>query len=134
MRYLHPDTLTTVTVLQLAELPNETLEQIMQSFLLPDDINNFSTCCKYFYNLLAKSFPKDKEMKKQCFHASYGSCDDVSGDIRFSGDLRSPHPVFLLRALFKYPDIAVYVKYLCIRDCSLSQKAQSIANDLEGEL
>ncbi|CAF9935748.1 hypothetical protein IMSHALPRED_010330 [Imshaugia aleurites] len=110
---------------QLMELPNETLEQIMESFF-PDDIDSFSVCCKHFYVLSARKFPSHKDMKNHYSRVSYLNVNS-----------RTDHPLRLLQALCENPDRAMYVKNWSMDSVELynhPKELRDIADDLQEEL
>ena len=109
---------------QLIELPNETLEQIIESFH-SDDIDSFSICCKHLYALSAAKFPKHKQMKRQY---SYTSCS-----VDRPGTFNVSHAVLLFRAFSGNPDITKYVKTLQLQ-CRDSHQVMTNAQDLQEEL
>ena len=110
-------------MLRLTELPNETLGQIMGSFLC-DDIDNFSVCCKRLHAVSAVSFPKHKEMKRQYSYVTY-STRQRNGFL---------HPLYFLQALLQTPAIASYVKTLRVQYTESTGDILNTANSLENKL
>lgn len=110
---------------QLKELPNEMLERIMESFL-PNDVDNFSLCCKHFYALSTAKFPTHKQMKRQY---SYASCSKGG-----PGKFGFTHPIFLLQTLLEPAVIGKYVKTMCLNKCSSSRETLNTTKKIQEEL
>ena len=79
-------------------LPLEMLEHIMK-YLLPDDVDNFSTACREFHDIAVRALPRHKARTHDYSSVYFGS---------FNNSER--HPIFLLDDVLRNPDIVWYVK------------------------
>lgn len=93
-------------MLLLPDLPEELLVQIM-TYLLPDDIDNFSESRKEFRAISARILPKHEQLKDRYSEVSCGLLGN-----------ESHHPLILLRDIYKNPDIVWYVKRMHIGLCA----------------
>lgn len=113
----------------LARLPEELLCQIVR-YLLPDDVDNFSSSHEEFHAVASRILPRHNELKERY---SLISCRYETGT----------HPIILLRDILQDPEIIWYVKTI---DLELSDEttlemseeevneAQKVAADCESDI